>query len=280
MADNPLVHLARAAPVLVRANDLRRQIEGRIRSFDTLQWPAVPYGPDPAQRLHFWQLNDLGPRDGWPVVLLIHGGGWVEGSWQSFESLAPAFAHRGVMAVAMSYRLAPEHRWPAQLEDVVLALDFLRSQQIDADRIGLWGHSAGGHIALMGAAQGGVRAVVALGAPTDLRLLDAEGPDELSQVFDRSSFFDASPLHVASRLPRTLLVHGSEDAIVSVQHARSLAAASDEVELMEVAGGDHGLRWPLLAAPLARRKATGWLVDALEPASRGSKWRRRKKGKR
>lgn len=283
MAENPLVRVAAATPVLASANALRRRIEGRIRSFDLLKWPSVPYGPDPAQRLYFWQPNDLGPRDGWPAVLLVHGGGWVEGGWESFESLGPTLANRGLMAVAMDYRLAPAHRWPAQLEDMHLALDALRGQQIDADRLALWGHSAGGHMALMAALwwPDWVRAVVAMGAPTDLRRFAEEGPDRLDLVFDDRDLDAASPLRVeTARLPRTLLVHGALDRVVPIQQARDFAARHPaDVELWEVADGDHGLHWPPVRAPWTRRRAIDWLVASLRPASRGSKWKIRRKKK-
>lgn len=283
MAENPLMKVPVALPALSAVNDLRRRVEGRIRSLDTLRWPSVPYGPDPQQRLYFWQLNDLGPRDGWPAVLLVHGGGWVEGSWAAFESLAPALAHKGLMAVAMDYRLAPGARWPAQLEDMRLALDTLRYAQVDPERIALWGHSAGGHLALVAAQRWPehVRCCVALGAPTDLERLDREGPDDLGQVFNPRDMPDASPLRRAGDLPPTLLVHGAADRIVRVGHARDLkSAAPERVELLEIPDGDHGLRWPVLPCLAARRQAVAWLLKQLDPAPRGSKWKIRRKKKK
>ncbi len=283
MAENPLVKVPGALPALNAVNQLRRRVEGRIRSFDVLRWAEVPYGPDPAQRLWFWQLDDLGPRDGWPAVLLVHGGGWVEGSWESFEALGPTLAHRGLMAVAMDYRLAPDHRWPAQREDMTLALDVLRHAQVDVERIALWGHSAGGHLALDAALRQPelVRCVVALGAPTDLARLEEEGPDELSQVFARAQLREASPLYAEGRLPPTLLVHGERDRVVSVEQARALARRRpDQVELIEVPDGDHGLRWPILPCLAARRRAMDWMIAKLDPAPRGSKWKIRRKKKR
>ncbi len=283
MAENPLVKLPAALPVLAAANQLRRKIEGKIRGFDVMKWAEVPYGPDPAQRLWFWQLNDLGPRDGWPAVLLIHGGGWVEGSWEAFESLGPTLAHRGLMAVAMDYRLGPTHRWPAQREDVALALETLRFAQVDQERVALWGHSAGGHLALDAAFRAPelIRCVVALGAPSDLVRLDEEGKDDLGQIFDRGQLREASPLHHAvGEIPPTLLVHGERDRIVSVAQARALQQARpDRVELLEIPDGDHGLRWPIRAALSARQQAIDWMITKLEPAPRGSKWKIRRKKK-
>jgi acetyl esterase/lipase len=191
------------------------------------------------------------------------------------------------MAAAMSYRLAPDDPWPAALEDVSLALDFLRSQQVDPERISAWGHSAGGHLALMAGNQPdhGLRCLVALGAPTDLVRLDREGPDSMAPVFQEQCLEAASPLHASTRpespLPPTLLVHGSMDRVCDVEHARALLKARpDRVELREVAQGDHGLRWPIPEALIARRKALQWLVEQMDLQSRGSKWKIRRRRNR
>ena len=282
MAENPLVHVPAAWPALMQANALRRQAVGRVRSVDMLQWDGVAYGEHPRQRMHYWELNDHAPRDGWPAVLLLHGGGWVEGQWQDFTSTGPLFARKGLLAAGLNYRLAPEARWPEQLADVIAALEYLRDSQTDPERIALWGFSAGGHLALMAALARPelVRCVVALGAPSDLELLARDGADQLDLIFDADQLLEASPLHADhSGAPPMLLVHGTADRVVSIEHARKHAAAHSNVELMEVPDGDHGLRWPPVRAMRARRQALRWMMRELEPPSRGSKWKRSKKGK-
>ncbi len=282
--ENPLVRMPAAVPALQRANLLRRRIEARLRSFDVMDWPGVRYGDDPAQVIRMWELNDLAPRDGWPAVLLIHGGGWVEGDLADFESLAPAFARRGIVAGAMNYRLAPTNRWPAQLDDANAALDRLLGAQVDPERIAVWGHSAGGQLALLLALQRpeAVRCVVAMGAPSDLQLLARHGDDKLELVFDDDQLAAASPLeHRPDEPPPMLLVHGDADAVVPVGHARALQARwPEQCELWEVPDGDHGIRWPPFKALRVRRDAIDWVEKQLAPASRGSKWRRRKKKNR
>lgn len=281
LADNPLVHVPKAAlPVLEKANALRRRVQGRVTSFDLIQWDEVAYGERMRQHVHIWELNDLCPRDGWPAVLLIHGGGWREGSWRAYESFGPQLSRKGLMVAAMDYRLAPEHPWPAQLEDVLEAIAFLRSQLTDPDRIALWGDSAGGHLAMMAAIEKPewVRCVVALGAPSDLRDLH---PDETGAVFKGCDLQDVSPIHQTSdKSPPMLLVHGEHDPVCSIAQARAHAAAQKGVELMEVPEGDHGLRWPPLASFRARRSAVSWLLGKMDMPERGSKWKRRKKKSR
>lgn len=283
MAENPLVHVPVAWPVLQKANELRRAAVGRVRTVDMLQWDDVAYGPHPRQRMHYWELNDLCPRDGWPAVLLLHGGGWVEGHWSDFTSTGPLFARQGLLAAGVNYRLAPEARWPQQLEDVLAALEYVHGSQTDPERIALWGFSAGGHLALMAALARPelVRCVVAVGAPSDLPRLAREGAERLDLVFDDDQLEAASPLHAdLSRAPPVLLLHGTADRVVDVGHARALAAAGEGIELVEIPDGDHGLRWPPLRALRARRQALAWMMRQLEPPSRGSKWKRRKKKNR
>jgi len=281
MADNPLVHVPKAAlPALTKANALRRKVQGRLTSFDLIQWNEVAYGERARQHVHIWELNDLCPRDGWPAVLLIHGGGWREGSWRDFEGFGPQLSRKGLMVAAMDHRLAPEHPWPAQLDDVLAAIAFLRSQLTDPTRIALWGHSSGGHLAMMAALTQPewVRCVVALGAPADLSSLH---PDEVTDVFGDTPLTQASPAEVSRPgSPPMLLVHGAHDPVVPVEQARAYTAQNAHASLIEVPEGDHGLRWPPVASFKARRSAVSWMVEQLDMPERGSKWKRRKKKNR
>jgi len=282
MAENPLVHIPAALPMLQQANALRRRVEGRVRSLDMIQWDDVPYDTDIRSQLHIWELNNLCPRDGWPAVLLIHGGGWMTGSRNDFESLGPLLARKGFMVAAMDYRLAPDHRWPAMLDDVFAAVQFLRDQQVDRERIALWGHSAGGQMALMAAMTRPdlIRCAVAMGAPTDLEKITESSPDPLDEIFDESDLSAASPARQPPGETPLLLVHGEKDPVCPVAHARAFAQARDNASLIEVTDGDHGLRWPPLRCLKARRKAVSWVVDQMDMPSRGSKWKRRKKKNR
>ena len=183
------------------------------------------------------------------------------------------------MVASMDYRLAPEHRWPAQLEDVLGAIAFLRSQLTDPERIALWGHSSGGHLAMMAALTKPewIRSVVAVGAPSDLRSM---ADPTLSEVFD--DIDQASPITIeCADAPPMLLVHGTADRVCPVGQARAHRdARPDIIELLEVPDGDHGVRWPPIAALKARRQAVQWMVDQMDMPQRGSKWKPRKKKNR
>lgn len=279
MAENPIVHVPQAWPLVHQVNQLRRNVVGNLRSFDIINWKGTPYGEHPEQCLDLQELNDLCPRDGWPTILLIHGGGWVEGDKNHFNALAPLFARRRIMAVSMNYRLGPRFQWPAPLQDVLSAIDFLRSQQVDLSRLALWGVSAGAHLALMAALQRPeqIRCVVTIGAITDVSSLTLDSRDD---VFRPEQFQDASPQqYTTQQLPPTLMLHGEKDRTVPVQQTLDFANQRPSTETLIVPEGDHGLRWPILSSLRAKRSAMDWVVQQMDMPPVGSKWKRRKKKK-
>jgi len=88
-----------------------------------------------------------------PAIVVIHGGGWMAGKRQDMASLAERLAEHGFVAATISYRFAPKHRFPAQIEDAKAAVRYLRANakelNIDRNKIGATGGSAGGHMAMM-----------------------------------------------------------------------------------------------------------------------------------
>jgi len=121
----------------------------------------VPYreGTNPAWRLDLAVPKDTGTRKR-PAIVIIHGGGWIEGDKSSFSDASgdgPAnivsFAKRGYVAATINYRLAREAPYPAALEDCRSAVRWLRANaatyHIDRDHIGAYGNSAGGHLSLL-----------------------------------------------------------------------------------------------------------------------------------
>lgn len=95
--------------------------------------------------------RSVAPPSGWPTMLYFHGGGWDLGSHKTHDWFAFALIRRlDIAIVAIDYRLAPEHPFPAPLEDglkVWLALKRGELSQVDCDRIGVAGDSAGGTLA-------------------------------------------------------------------------------------------------------------------------------------
>ena len=173
----------------------------------------------------------------------------------------PLLAANGIATASVSYRLSTTDPFPAQLEDAKAALGWLRlhadEYDLDPERVGVWGDSAGGQLALLLAAQDvGVGAVVARCAPTDFRSWHLDDEDRPGSVFYR--FFGgansnnlalraaASPANfLHSALPPMLLVHGDRDETVpykqSVDFAEHVRSLGGDVTLHTVAGGHHNL---------------------------------------
>ena len=109
---------------------------------------AVP-GPAGDLALRIYRPSD---EPGLPVLIFVHGGGWVGGTLDAIDPTARRFC-RGLHAivVAVTYRLAPEHPFPAAFEDVLAAtrwvLDNVVDHGGDPDRVAIGGDSAGGNLA-------------------------------------------------------------------------------------------------------------------------------------
>src|SRR5262249_32110326 len=93
-----------------------------------------------------------------PVVLWIHGGGWKFGDRKSGPDLKRFFASRGIAMASIDYRLTGEAIFPAQIHDGKTAIRWLHeiapAYDLDPERIGVWGASAGGHLAALAALSG------------------------------------------------------------------------------------------------------------------------------
>jgi acetyl esterase/lipase len=191
-----------------------------------------------------------------PALLAIHGGAWAAGSKNDFRDLARGAARQGFVAVTISYRLAPQHLFPAQIEDCKCAVRWLRAHagqwQIDPARIGAMGGSAGGHLAMMLGAMdaehglegdGGwaehsskVQAVVSFVGPTNL--VGEFGP--VSQGLLKNflggtpaekgdAYRLASPVrYVGKGDAPMLLFQGTKDPLVPYDQAFQMASALSE----------------------------------------------------
>ncbi|AGT07782.1 alpha/beta hydrolase [Paracoccus aminophilus] len=101
------------------------------------------------------------PKTGWPMLMFIHGGGWIGGNSHysnpiaDFPELLAAISARGYVVTAVNYRLSNEAKWPAQAQDIKAAIRFLRAKAglygVDPARFAVWGLSAGGQLAAVAA---------------------------------------------------------------------------------------------------------------------------------
>lgn len=184
------------------------------------------------------------------AVLLIHGGGWMAFDKSTMRRMGAFLARNGFVAFAIDYRLfhGTENRWPAQLDDVQRAVRWVRAHaskyNVNPDRIGAFGHSAGGQLAaLLGMENtrdnsdpalakysSRVQAVVDVSAPSDLTVQDDPEGEMFLTSFLGAEYSkhpeiwrDASPVfHVDKHNAPFLIVHGTKDDDVPIAQAQEL----------------------------------------------------------
>ena len=218
------------------------------------------------------------PATPMPAVLWIHGGGWSHGSQKG--NGAVLLATKGYFTASIEYRLSDEAKWPAQIEDCKLGVRWLRANaakyNINPDRIGCWGSSAGGHlVACLGTmddpkfeGNGGypgvssrVQAVCDFYGPTDFSagsagIQSATGEKDASALLglfgapfkEKPELWkNGSPiLYVKPGNPPFLIAHGDKDITVPIAQSENLMTALKKagvpVELMVVKGGGHDFK--------------------------------------
>ncbi|HUH86761.1 MAG TPA: alpha/beta hydrolase [Pusillimonas sp.] len=119
--------------------------------------PAVraAYGSLPGQQFEVYEPEQT---NGAPVLVFLHGGAWTHGGLEWLRFMAPTVLSMPAVLVAVTYRLAPQHRWPAAFEDTCAALaaiyELVQQRGYDSRRIVVAGHSAGGHLAALATLRG------------------------------------------------------------------------------------------------------------------------------
>ena len=185
----------------------------------------IPYGRHPRQRMDIYVPPGGGTAR--PLVFFIHGGSWANGDRETYAFVGEAFSSRGFVTVIADYRLVPEVRFPAFIEDGALALrvvhDTITRYGGAAQRIQLVGHSAGAYNAMMlaldrrylaavGLRAGTIRSAVGLSGPYDFLPLDI---DVTKAAFGHARDpAQTQPISFARRdAPPIFLATGSDDKI-------------------------------------------------------------------
>lgn len=236
--------------------------------------------PGRAEKLDLYmpRRREAGTRS--PAVVIIHGGGWVGGDKGARREIVTgtALAQAGYVAVSVEYMKEPGKRWPTNLHDCKNAVRWLRVNaerlQVDPERIGVIGGSAGGHLALMVAYTAGipelepespypgvssaVKACVNMYGITNLltrQKTDKDGTPNggvtttsalltVSRTENPDLWRLASPVfHVSPKCPPTMTIHGTADTTVDRDQASELDARLREHgvphELVMIPGGKH-----------------------------------------
>lgn len=262
-------------------------IDARRAGFES-QMAALPlpdgFSAAPMQfsdRLTGLMAGHAGSDDA-PVLLWLHGGAFVLGSATSYRPFAARVAAASGAKLALpDYRLAPEHPFPAALEDAVAALDALETQGVAMERIAIGGDSAGANLAV-----GAVQARLAAGRPAPAAAwlispyLDlTHSGDSVRSRAARDPFVDATTMDPTARtylgdanpadprasplfgdfagFPPTLIQAGSEEVLFddAVRLHQRLIAAGSTATFQEWAGMIHV--WPLFAHAIDEG---GWAI--------------------
>src|SRR3954469_25156166 len=103
-------------------------------------------------KLNLARPKDVKEGERLPAIVCIHGGGFRAGDRKGWDGFCKKLADRGYVAITVTYRLPPKYQFPAAVYDVKAAVQFLRSNaakyNVNENRIGTTGDSAGGHLAL------------------------------------------------------------------------------------------------------------------------------------
>lgn len=244
----------------------------------------IVYGTGAGEELKLDLATPKGLAQAVPAIVMIHGGGWMQGKRQDMTELMKRAAEHGYISATVSYRFAPKHRFPAQVEDVKCAVRYLRAHgdelKIDPNRIGAMGISAGAHLSMMLGTldsadgmegDGGnpdqpskVQAVVSYVGPVNL--VRPSYTDTQEQILE--AFFGDKPLNKQADCRRAspvryvnkgdaamLLFFGTKDPLISADQAYQISEALTEAEIPGrvelLVGAQHGWTGPELERTLS-----------------------------
>ncbi|MEP6844081.1 MAG: alpha/beta hydrolase [Pseudolysinimonas sp.] len=227
-----------------------------------------------------------------PAIVVIHGGSWTRGDKDdiAYRSVCQWLASAGYPTFSVDYRMAPQFMFPAALDDVRTAVNWLRAPKqvarfnLDPSRIGAFGGSAGGNLAaLLGTVGSGslrvgsrVAAVAELSGPTDLSGADARDdfiPVQLNFLgctaeADCPAARVASPLFAVSDDDPPFFVANSTDELIPIAQSRRFVSALRAVGVpttyVEVAGRLHSVA---MLSPELKAKIVSFYRDTLGSGS-------------
>jgi acetyl esterase/lipase len=271
--------------------DVAKLFEPSIRATPMKRFTFTAANGKTPLNLDFYPPTDAGPSPA-PWVLVIHGGGWINGSSDQLPELNYHLARKGYAVISIDYRLSPGWLWPAPKDDAFDALKFIRAKAsefaIDPDRWAILGRSAGAQIAGVVAysLHGDQRpkGFISFYNPTDLIFGYGVGkeddilrsrtllrgflggtPDEAKALYESASVMGA----VTADACPTLLIHGLKDTIVWEKHSERLHevlkknGVDDELVLLRF--GPHGFDFFFNGpeAQVATAKVDGFLKRVL-----------------
>lgn len=226
------------------------------------------YGKDPAQKLQMFVPQ--GRKGSLPIVMFVHGGSWASGDPYDYRFIARTLCAQGYAVVLAGYRLYPQAKYPAMLEDGAAALRWVHDNAAkyrgDPARLALIGHSAGAYNVVMlsldpqwlkaeGLETSVIRGTVALAGPFDF--LPFDSPATINSFGDAPDPSMTQPVNFARKdAPPLLLVTGDADTRVKPRNskalARRMAEAGAPTEPVLLEGVSHEMIIMMFARPFTR----------------------------
>lgn len=246
-------------------------------------YPPAIVGPEPA-----------------PFVIVIHGGGWTSGNKKQLAGVADAFSKAGLASACIEYRLAPQDKWPAMIDDCQAAVRFFRANakeyRIDPANFAAAGASAGGHLSLLLGSMdtndtktseyrdqsSRVKAVLNFFGPTDLRedfdpiVAGILCQSVLGKKYDKTlpEIASFSPVtHMDAKASPVFTIHGLADTLVPPKQVDRLSAvlksSNVEHQVRMIEGMGHTIDVNSPKCVEAMKESLAWLLAKLgKPAPR------------
>ena len=192
----------------------------------------VAYGLRARHRLDLFRTQT--PREHRPLIVFVHGGAWMHGDKKDYRFIGEAFAKEGFDVAVINYHLAPEHIFPASIDDLSLALNYLNvhqlKYQISTEKVVLMGHSAGAFNVMSALyhpkpyeiqCRSQITAIIGLAGPYHF---DYKGDPICADAFDQNKpYQEVMPYYfVESNTVKHYLLVAENDDIVGLSNAVDL----------------------------------------------------------
>ncbi len=235
---------------LEKLADLEPEIPESIEEIKDVEYKNIN---GKSLQIDFYRPKDI--TEPLPLLVFIHGGSWKSGKRSDYLVYLVSFAEKGYMTATVSYRLLRDSLYPAAVEDVADAVDWLfrngENYGYDPGRIALIGGSAGAHLAMLagyGWKNRRVDSEIPNGAVSEHHikaLVDIYGPADLTTEYAKNQrlvigfighsydekpelYSEASPVsYLNSSCPATLILHGTSDTLVPVSQSDTLKSRLD-----------------------------------------------------
>lgn len=214
--------------------DREPEVPATIESFKNIEYKNAN---GKSLQLDIYKQKELNEKA--PLLVFIHGGGWRSGKRQDYLVYLLDYAEKGFVTATVSYRLKKDSVYPAAIEDVLDAVDFLYKNEetygYDTSRVALVGGSAGAHLAMLAgygwenSQQHKVKAVVDIYGPVDLTTSYGQTQfmvtDFIGHSYDEKPelYWEASPArYLKEDLPPTLILQGTSDNLLPPSQSDTL----------------------------------------------------------